>query len=48
MARPEGSFMFLKDSSQDNASAVLQAIEGTEGTVSAAVFEGKCSSKIVR
>ena len=36
---PEGSFIFLKDLSHSKATGVLQAIEGTEGTVFAAVSE---------
>ena len=38
---PDGSLMFLKDLSHSKAIGVLHAIEGTEGTVLAAVFDGK-------
>ena len=48
MARPEGSFIFWKDASHANAVGVLHAIEGTEGTVSAAACDGKWSSKMLR
>lgn len=47
-ARPDGSAESLKSLSQAKASAVLQAIDGTDGTLKAAVFEGKCSAKIER
>ena len=45
-ARPDGSALFLNDSSQARASAVLQAIDGTEGTQVAAWSLGKCSLNI--
>src|SRR5690606_40028918 len=45
-ALPEGSFWLRKDASHANASGVLQATEGTEGTVRAAESDGKCSWKI--
>jgi|TARA_B110000858_G_C17617732_1_gene387546 hypothetical protein len=38
--------MFLKDLSHSKANGELHATEGTDGTVLAAVSEGKCSSKI--
>ena len=41
MDLPEGSFMFLKDLSHSKAVGVLQATDGTEGTVLAAVSDGK-------
>ena len=40
--------MFWKLLSQAKAVGVLQAIDGTDGTVKAAVSEGNCSSKIDR
>ena len=43
---PEGSFRFLNELSHSIAIGVLHATDGTDGTVSAAVFEGKCSSKM--
>ena len=46
MDLPEGSLRFLKDLSHSMAIGVLHATDGTDGTVSAAVFDGKCSSKI--
>ena len=47
-ARPLGSFMFLKASSQARASAVEHATLGTLGTERAAESLGKCSAKIER
>ena len=38
---PDGSFMFLNDLSHCKAIGELQATEGTEGTVFAAVSDGK-------
>jgi hypothetical protein len=43
---PEGSFIFLNDSSQARASGVLQATDLTDGTHEAAESEGKCSENI--
>ena len=40
-ALPEGMFIFLKLLSHFNAISELQAIEGFEGTVNAAVSDGK-------
>ena len=42
-----GSFIFWNEASHARAVGVLQP-DGTDGTVSAAVSEGKCSSKIER
>ena len=47
MALPEGSFIPWKDLSHFNAVGLLQATDGTEGTVSAAALDGKWFSKIV-
>jgi len=41
-ALPDGSALFRKAASHASASAVLQAMEGTDGTVAAAWSEGKC------
>ena len=41
MDLPEGSFMFLKELSHCKAIGVLHAMEGTDGTVFAAVSAGK-------
>ena len=38
--------MFLNDASHANASGVLHATDGTDGTHDAAESEGKCSVKI--
>lgn len=37
--------MALNEESQASASAVLHAIEGTDGTQAAAASDGKCSEK---
>ena len=41
MALPDGSFIFLNDSSHSSAFGELHAIEGNDGTVKAEVSEGK-------
>ena len=47
-ALPEGSFTLRNEASHAKASAVLHATDGTDGTHWAAVWDGKCSSKMQR
>src|SRR5690606_41384938 len=44
--RRSSDLKFWKDASQANASGVLHATDLTEGTVSAAAVDGKCSVKM--